>query len=87
MSKLPAKRLSKVQNVLWNYDTANFAIFRDKQMLQTPALVGGARWLSGRVSDSGARGPGFETYRRRVVSRGGSRNFKRGVHKITVFQR
>ena len=27
-----------------------------------------ARWLSGRVSDSGARGPGFETYRRRVVS-------------------
>ena len=26
------------------------------------------RWLSGRVSDSGARGPGFETYRRRVVS-------------------
>ena len=30
--------------------------------------AGGARWLSGRVSDSGARGPGFETYRRRVVS-------------------
>ena len=29
---------------------------------------GGARWLSGRVSNSGARGPGFETYRRRVVS-------------------
>ena len=28
----------------------------------------GARWLSGRESDSGARGPGFETYRRRVVS-------------------
>ena len=33
-----------------------------------PSLFGGARWLSGRVSDSGARGPGFETYRRRVVS-------------------
>ena len=31
-------------------------------------MFGGARWLSGRVSDSGARGPGFETYRRRVVS-------------------
>ena len=30
--------------------------------------AGGARWLSGRVSDSGARGRGFETYRRRVVS-------------------
>ena len=28
----------------------------------------GARWLSGRVSNSGARGRGFETYRRRVVS-------------------
>ena len=28
----------------------------------------GVRWLSGRVSDSGARGPGLETYRRRVVS-------------------
>ena len=28
----------------------------------------GARWLSGRVSDSGARGQGFETYRLRVVS-------------------
>ena len=27
---------------------------------------GGARWLSGRVSDSGARGPGFETYLLRV---------------------
>ena len=31
-------------------------------------MNGGARWLSGRVSDSGARGRGFETYRRRVVS-------------------
>ena len=31
-------------------------------------FVRGARWLSGRVSDSGARGPGFETYLRRVVS-------------------
>ena len=28
----------------------------------------GARWFSGRVSDSGARGRGFETYRLRVVS-------------------
>ena len=30
--------------------------------------IWGARWLSGRVSDSGTRGRGFETYRRRVVS-------------------
>ena len=28
----------------------------------------GARWLSGRASDSGERGRGFETYLRRVVS-------------------
>ena len=28
----------------------------------------GARWLSGKVSDSGARGRGFETYLRHVVS-------------------
>ena len=28
----------------------------------------GARWLGGRVSDSGARGPGFDAYLRRVVS-------------------
>ena len=33
-----------------------------------PVTFPDARWLSGRVSDSGARGPGFETYRRRVVS-------------------
>ena len=32
------------------------------------AIPWGARWLSGRVSNSGARGPGFETYRRCVVS-------------------
>ena len=31
-------------------------------------LTRGARWLSGRVSDSGARGRGFETYLCRVVS-------------------
>ena len=36
--------------------------------LLTHLWAGGARWLSGRVSDSGARGPGFETYLRRVVS-------------------
>ena len=32
------------------------------------SLIGGARWLSGRVSDSGARGWEFENYRCRVVS-------------------
>ena len=35
---------------------------------QTQVNIRGARWLSGRVADSGARGQGFETYRRRVVS-------------------
>ena len=38
------------------------------RFLSTQKTLGGARWLSGRVSGSGARGPGFETYRRRVVS-------------------
>ena len=36
--------------------------------MSTYTKMRGARWLSGRVSDSGARGPGFETYCRRVVS-------------------
>ena len=31
-------------------------------------MLSGARWLSGRASDSRARGRGFETYLRRVVS-------------------
>ena len=45
--------------------------FRPKNLLSRPVfciLNRGARWLSGRVSDSGARGRGFDTYRRRVVS-------------------
>ena len=37
-------------------------------ILRLQLSFGGARWLSGRVSDSGARGRGFETYRRCVVS-------------------
>ena len=40
----------------------------DMHYHQNPYVRRGARWLSGRVSDSEARGPGFETYRRRVVS-------------------
>ena len=36
--------------------------------IQLHSPYGGARWLSSRVSDSGARGRGFDTYRRRVVS-------------------
>ena len=32
------------------------------------SVIGGARWLSGKASDSGARGQGFETYLCRVVS-------------------
>ena len=45
MYRLPVKRFSKVQIFLWTYDTANSALFGDKQMLgaysvlQTPALV------------------------------------------------
>ena len=45
--------------------------FVEKQLYRkqyAPNKIRGARWLSGRVSDSGARGPGFETYLRHVVS-------------------
>ena len=38
------------------------------QKIQLSSIDRGVWWLSGRVSDSGARGPGFETYLRRVVS-------------------
>ena len=33
LCRLPVKRLSKLQNFLWNYGIANSAMFRDKQML------------------------------------------------------
>ena len=46
--------------------TLNSQRYIDEVLL--PHVLGGARWLSGRVSDSGARGRGFETYPRRVVS-------------------
>ena len=50
----------------------NFISVSLRCLLQTFSWVTywqrGARWLSGRVLDSGARGPGFETYLRRVVS-------------------
>ena len=36
--------------------------------LATTILPRGAQWLNGRVSDSGARGRGFETYLLQVVS-------------------
>ena len=58
----------------WSLELDCFRVRRQKmQVLNAVCKVYqhapmGARWLSGRVSDSGARGPGFETYRRRVVS-------------------
>ena len=45
-----------------------FILIASLQDLLLLCLKRGGRWLSGRVSDSGARGLGFETYRRRVVS-------------------
>ena len=48
----------------WTSKDANWTSTRQG----THEFQGGARWLSGRVSDSGARGRGFETYLRRVVS-------------------
>ena len=52
-------------------DMKSKKISNDQELIQSDPIScpqRGARWLSGRVSDSGARGPGFETYRRRVVS-------------------
>ena len=57
---LKATTQCKLKEVIWYYYEYYFH--------QYPSFLRGARWLSGRVSDSGARGPGFETYRRRVVS-------------------
>ena len=48
--------------------SAVWRVIFHKLCLKDPSYFGGVRWLSGRVSDSGARGRGFETYRRRVVS-------------------
>ena len=47
----------------------NFVVgFGRPRLLNIIIFVFAARWLSGRVSDSGAWGRGFDTYRRRVVS-------------------
>ena len=52
-----------------SWDDGNeYALKKNVSVYSHTLHTGGARWLSGRVSDSGARGPGFETYRRRVVS-------------------
>ena len=37
-------------------------------IIQGSHFYRGPRWLSGRASDSGGRGPGFETHNRRKVS-------------------
>ena len=53
--------------LMQNGQSSLIGVLKGTLILSWP-LPGGARWLSGRVSDSRARGPGFETYRRRVVS-------------------
>ena len=54
--------------VAGNQDRHKSSVRFDFGPNQTTHFGGGARWLSGRVSDSRARGLGFETYPRRVVS-------------------
>ena len=63
MSRLPFSSLNDEDD---NEPSAE-DIFHISQIQYLP-MTRGARWLSGGVSDSGARGPGFETYLRRVVS-------------------
>ena len=50
------------------YKIVSTANNRMLELMSDTISFRGARWLSGRVPDSGARGRGFETYRRRVVS-------------------
>ena len=52
------------------YDSSEYhgTGFLATKILILSKMIRGARWLSGRVSDSGARGRGLDTYRRRVVS-------------------
>ena len=67
-----------LKNIMWKYFTTNntrFYLDALDQMVKnyndkvhSTIKMRGARWLSGGVSDSGARGRGFDTYRRRVVS-------------------
>ena len=61
-----ADALGKIIN-LNKVNTFFIFILKDNKNI-TYNIMWGARWLSGRVSDSGARGRGFETYRGRVVS-------------------
>ena len=68
------KRILRLQKraarIVFNTDftTRSKSMSMELKWLPFPERVRGARWLSGRVSDSGARGPEFKTYRRRVVS-------------------
>ena len=62
------KTLSTNVTIVSEQGWANFLFGSMFKKYLSHILLGGARWLSGRVSDSGARGPGFETYHRRVVS-------------------
>ena len=39
MCRIPVKRLSKDKNFLWNYDTADLAVFGDKQMLGAKCFI------------------------------------------------
>ena len=57
------------------YMIANINVWRNRNIVKFllsfdnhTFTVGGAQWPSGRTSDSGARGQGFDTYLRRVVS-------------------
>ena len=69
----------KSKGYIWIHDRVWLAVFLGKQLTICTTvfphritfctrLMWGAEWLSGRVSVSGARGRGFDTYRRRVVS-------------------
>ena len=68
--KRDARKDNFTECVLKHYARKTVYLYdvKDNFSFKVTLAISGARWLSGRVSDSGARGPGFETYRRRVVS-------------------
>ena len=63
--------LQALSNTQKHFPVANNDLYgqHDVKLVQTCTYIyRGARWLSGRASDSGARVRGFETYLRRVVN-------------------
>ena len=69
LSKLVSIRLNNFI-AFSRFETSKMSDSRDTfyGLISLRPLPRGARWFSGRATDSGARGRGFDTYLRRIVS-------------------